>query len=254
MPESYYAAAGLRKDGIVEKIGREMARKFPAVTASMPDCPEAIHVAYAYLEASVKYKIPFHENDKRLVFKASNGTKTSVKSFGIREKDQDSLMEMRGQVHVLFEDRFSFEEDEYALDLCRETQPYQVIVARLNKREDTLADTLRDVQEKIERGLGHRPSLFIYDVLLVPNILFTVSGGFPELERIISGLQTFQTIKFKLDRKGALLVSEARLMTVGGGGVSYAFDRPFLVLMKKRHWDRPFFVMWVDNAELLTTW
>jgi hypothetical protein len=31
----------------------------------------------------------------------------------------------------------------------------------------------------------------------------------------------------------------------------YLFDKPFLVYMKKRGAEHPFFVMWVDNAELL---
>jgi len=31
----------------------------------------------------------------------------------------------------------------------------------------------------------------------------------------------------------------------------FLFNQPFLVYMKKRNADQPFFVMWVDNAELL---
>ena len=35
-------------------------------------------------------------------------------------------------------------------------------------------------------------------------------------------------------------------------GASYFFfNRPFLVILQKRNGKRPFFVMWVDNAELL---
>jgi hypothetical protein len=32
---------------------------------------------------------------------------------------------------------------------------------------------------------------------------------------------------------------------------SYLYDRPFLLVMQKRGSSRPFFVMWVENAELL---
>ena len=46
-----------------------------------------------------------------------------------------------------------------------------------------------------------------------------------------------------------------RLGVLGGGcsGLSYQFkfDRPFLVMLRKRGTEHPFFVMWVDNAELL---
>jgi hypothetical protein len=38
---------------------------------------------------------------------------------------------------------------------------------------------------------------------------------------------------------------------VGCADPSFIFDRPFLIVVKKRGAEHPFFVMWVDNAELL---
>ena len=63
-------------------------------------------------------------------------------------------------------------------------------------------------------------------------------------------LEATQRIKFKLDRCGAMLESEATVFVVASGRY-FIFNRPFLVYMKKRDCDQPFFVMWVDNAELL---
>jgi len=60
-----------------------------------------------------------------------------------------------------------------------------------------------------------------------------------------------QTIRFRLDRSGAELASEAR-MPCAPAATHYVCDRPFLIVMKKRGAERPFFVMWVDNAELLS--
>ncbi len=34
----------------------------------------------------------------------------------------------------------------------------------------------------------------------------------------------------------------------------FEFNRPFLLYIKKRGADYPFFVMWMDNAELLQKW
>ncbi len=59
-----------------------------------------------------------------------------------------------------------------------------------------------------------------------------------------------QTIQFRLDRNSADLASEARDV-VKPGASYFHFDRPFLVCMKKRGGKHPFFVMWVENAELL---
>jgi hypothetical protein len=59
-----------------------------------------------------------------------------------------------------------------------------------------------------------------------------------------------QSIKFKLDRCGAILESEADIAAASIPKM-FIFDRPFLVYMKKRDCEQPFFVMWIDNAELL---
>jgi hypothetical protein len=63
-------------------------------------------------------------------------------------------------------------------------------------------------------------------------------------------VEAIQTIEFHLDRCGAALESES-MVAVRCSPRYFNFDRPFLVYMQKRGAERPFFVMWVDNAELL---
>jgi hypothetical protein len=60
-----------------------------------------------------------------------------------------------------------------------------------------------------------------------------------------------QEMEFKLDRHGAEIFSSAYVSPADGGPKELHFNRPFLISMKKRDAARPFFVMWVDNAELL---
>jgi hypothetical protein len=55
---------------------------------------------------------------------------------------------------------------------------------------------------------------------------------------------------FKLDRGGAELASEAKVHFKPTASF-FHFNRPFLLVMKKRGAGRPFFVVWIDNAELL---
>ena len=81
------------------------------------------------------------------------------------------------------------------------------------------------------------------------------SPGFSDLNghKSVPGLFVKQDIRFKLDRKGAVLSSEASMHTVSGPS-AFIFDQPFLVFIRKRDCDRPFFVMWVDNADYLVLW
>jgi hypothetical protein len=53
---TFYAAAGWAKDGICERIRKEMAAAFPS--APQPNISGAGGVAYAYLEAGAKFEIP----------------------------------------------------------------------------------------------------------------------------------------------------------------------------------------------------
>jgi hypothetical protein len=62
-----------------------------------------------------------------------------------------------------------------------------------------------------------------------------------------------QKIDFRLDRSGATIESSSILVAAKSAEPrsSFIFNRPFLIVMKKRGAQNPFFVMWVDNAELL---
>jgi len=103
--------------------------------------------------------------------------------------------------------------------------------------------------------LGHN------DSLLVPDLNWFVSHHFSALEKraIVNDKFTGyhfglaqQDIRFRLGKNGAELKSNASLYAEAASPMHYIIDRPFLVYMKKRGAQTPYFVMWVDNAELLS--
>ena len=268
--EAVYAAAGLAKDGIVERIQAEMAGKFPNVPRPEIDIPPDGAVAYAYLTASSKYDYPFFENDEKLIFTDSAGKQTAVGSFGIRKKDDYAYRKLRQQVRVLYctpGTMWSEQEiPEFIVDPCKTSQPYQIVLARVDRKTTavTLADMVVDVEQKIaaqpESDLK-RSTFFPRDTLLVPNMAWKVIHHFQELEGkdkrfsnpALDGLYldtALQTIQFRLNRSGAELASESKVY-VKPGASFFHVNRPFMIYMKKRGGKQPFFVMWVDNAELL---
>lgn len=264
--DAIYAAAGFVREGIVERIQTEMARKFPNV--ARPDLqvsPDGA-VAYAYLAASSKYEYPFFENDESLLFKDSAGKETAVGSFGIRKKDDYAYEQLRGQVQVLYCPIESMgresEVPEFIIDPCKTSSPYQIVIAQVD-RKATLAETLADVESRItaQPKESYRSRFGRRAALIVPNIACKVSHRFRELEGhdkqflnpALRGLYldtAMQMIQFRLDRSGAELASESKLIAKPSATYYYV-NRPFLVYMKKRESKQPFFVAWVDNAELL---
>lgn len=265
--ESYYSAAGLAGAGIIEEIQTEMAKRFPDVPK--PDFGTAGSdwiVAYAYLEAYVKFTIPFLENKHRLVFKDSQGKETTVTSFGIWDGFAPRHRKVMEQVDMLYslqdpEDRRVMLE--FAVDLCKYTDPYQIVVACIEPKK-TLAETLIYLQEKIADVSSHKGGnkLGSTDRLIVPNMFWRVKHHFQELEDTTLANKGYegmpineakQMIMFRLDRTGAIIKSESRI-AVSAIPQYFVFDRPFLIYIKKRDAKHPFFVMWIDNAELLTKW
>ena len=265
--DSYLATAGFAKDGVVEKIKAEMKHKFHKDVAIDAMEPNDI-LAYAYLEASAAFTIPFFENRGAFSFIDSDGVARQVSSFGIEERHEYAYEALREQIEVLYSlrNKGSHEGlDEFVLDLCRDSSPNQIVVACVPPKA-TLLETLADVEKKT-RDFPQQPyaeyarRFGVRDVLLVPNLNWEIAHHFAELERsdkqlVNTGFSSYhiakamQTIRFKLDRSGAELASEAQ-MPCKPMATHFVFNRPFLIVVKKRGAERPFFVMWVDNAELL---
>jgi hypothetical protein len=267
----YFALAGRVKDGIVQKIEAGLAQKFPQ--NSMPPIesfPGGV-VAFGYVKADVHYDFQFLNNPEWLSFKGSDGVTVPVRSFGLPEKrDPDLFLEgSLKQVRLLFRDGGKF-----AVDLSYQSTPYQIILAKM-PRMSTLAATLTELNEKIaaSKPIGLKSSMS----LLVPNIDWRVEHSFTELQgqdklflnaaMVHDGPNPieflailFQFVDFKMNRTGASVRSGTY---VAGDRINgheheedtnpdhFHFDRPFLIVMKKRDAKHPCFVMWVDNAELL---
>ena len=285
--ESFYAAAGFLEDGILAQIQEEMAQRFPSEQAPVFDGidelpPETI-VAYSYLNADIEFEYPFYINNNEFDFQDSNGTITEVTSFCTRS-DSDSSNVVREQVDVLYYKQGDQEsETEFAVDLCIHTNPYQVVLACIPQQKN-LGKTVAFVEQKISEFMqdpnyeqlrklrpavrgGRSGSIQPADSLIVPEVLYKLTHHFAELEGRALGNQPWrdqgyfirkamQMIDFTLGRTGVILKSDAIIIIPPLGGIleprRFNFDRSFLIYVRKREpAASPFFVMWVDNAELM---
>ncbi len=267
-PDSYYAKGGWIQNGIIDTIEKEMAAKFPSY--ELPDFndyndPAGI-LAYSYLVANVPFEHPFRQLDKGLTFTDYRDVETQVGGFGLWEAWLSAYERMRQQIEILHYRELESPDrgwrfTELAVDLCKGSKPYQVVLAMVVPK-DILAETVAYVQRgaeefKRQRYYQEERQFHESDVLRVPEMFWRIDHRFSELigTRVVNVgvpiVEAKQAIEFRLDRSGAMLESEA-LLAMGAAGRDFVFDRPFLVYMKKRGAKQPFFVMWVDNAELLT--
>ncbi|GEM_PF-199618 len=284
--ESYFAAAGFLADGIIEEIQDEMTQLFPTEPAPVFDgideLPLETIIAYSYLNADIEFEYPFYAGNNEFDFQDSNGTVTKVMSFCTRS-DSDSENMVREQVDVLYyKQGEQTSETEFAVDLCIHTYPYQVVLACVPQQknlgktvdyaeqkiseftQDPNYEQMRKLQPALTAGrFGERPA----ETLTVPDVLYKLTHHFAELEGKSLGNQPWldqgyyiqkamQMIDFTLGRTGVVLKSDA-VIVVPPLGIDtdqrrFEFNRPFLIYIKKREpAASPFFVMWVDNAELM---
>jgi hypothetical protein len=262
--ESLYATAGWSQKGITEKIKRDLSQKFPAkLPPEFPGIATNSFVAYAYLEAGVKFALPYFQNPKPLMFTDQKGIKTQLSSFGIRPDDDYAYYQLREQPQILYEKREkNYDLIECIVDLDHTSLPNQIILAMVTP-ESTLRETLSAIDEKINKnGKKYHHGLGPNDVLIVPDIMWRISHRFAQLENReftnanMKGQRldvAQQDIQFCLNRSGAELKAEDKILMLPIP-TYYVFDRPFLLQMKKRGAQMPYFVMWVENAELINKW
>lgn len=97
--------------------------------------------------------------------------------------------------------------------------------------------------------------------LYIPVLNFDVLRKYSELykhpihtanENIDGTSITFaaQSIRFRLDERGAILKSEG----IDASGLTernLVFDKPFLIMLKRQEAKVPYFALWIGNTELL---
>ncbi len=256
-PDSYYAAAGWGDEGIVDKVRRDMATKFPGVPVMDLSMSEGGALAYGYVTAKIHYPLPYRDDGDSLRFPIGNGEQRRVGSFGFHEHEFGTD-DLRKQADLLFYSSGKGEPPEFAVDLDHQSA-YQVVAACI-ARPKSLADAWEIVRAKSATDTSGN-SFVPNDSLLVPNMSWRIVHHFKELEgKAIQNIgppsprldEAVQVIDLTMDRSGTQLESEASMKVKSSIAKRHLhFDRPYLLYLQKRDAKQPFFAMWVDNAELL---
>lgn len=267
-PGSYFAQTVDKAD--VEKMKTELRRRFPG--AAGPSTPPADthgqgRVLYAYLLKSLPFADAFDGKTGPLTF--PRGSKTApVASFG-------GSSAALGLVHVA---DYRTDED-FIIELKTESERDVMLLAKI-PAESTLQATLDKVLARVTSPnpqhtrfkLDHRESL------LIPKLSFNIQQKYDDLKGIeIVGsaysksgrpeliASAEQGTAFVLNERGAKLESTAEIDTDISADIDppppppppirkFHFDRPFLVLLRERKSQEPYFALWLANTELMEPW
>ncbi len=268
--ESLFATAGDGAD-VRKAVSQNVPDASPWIVSHFLD---GYPVAYAFLTAEVPFPTPYVARMYPLHFTDATGQAEEVDGFGSDEERSEASRKAVEQARVFsireVEEYGSQRRVEYAVDLCASSSPNQIVVA-LIPREASLGAGVEKVlhavtagEERLATDPGAVETFRVRDedYMAVPNLAWKLAHRFGELEGVpmtnakLTGTPLAfagQEIQFHLNREGAKLRSEAA-NSAAGESQSYYFGKPFLIYMKMRGADQPYFAMWVDNAELLQAW
>jgi len=240
---SYIAMAGFIRDDIVEKIEKALEEKFqgqasPELLEITRSLPPDFWIAYAYLFKYLPYEHAFARLRKHRPLKFAG---CNVESFGIVQFRHNDPGEAKAAEQVLIYDFKN--EDDFIIELKTRSKSDRLILAKIQPAP-TLAETIRVVQKRIDKSQPTK--IFPLGDLRIPILDFDVFRNYEEISwRDI----LLQRIRFKLDEKGAVLLSEGLLARNGNKDI--IFDKPFLIMIQRTDAQVPYFALWVANSELL---
>jgi len=249
---SYVAMGGLMEDGIEEKIRQALDRKFHG--QADPELPYYVPVErwvmYAYLFKDLPFRWAFERFEGMFAFEGQ-----MVDSFG----SGDLLAHNGKGIASLVLVHDYVDQDDLVIELKTKAEDDQLILAKVVP-EKSLAATVATVRRRVKQD-SPAPSEDLTS-LYVPVLDFKVLRDYYELcgreTRTTNGKLdgkpigvALQSIRFRLDERGAVLKSEAMEGAMGGIAEHLFFDKPFLILLKRRKAENPYFAMWVGNADLM---
>lgn len=262
LDDASYVARAITGDSELAELREELSKKFggKAAPALLPAhlAKDALLV-YAFLWKNLALETPLAKNGPLvLVFAGAR-----VSAFGISESPDKDLWEKRAKQIVIHDHRA---DDNFVLELLTKAQDDRLIVARIPP-STTLLDTVTDVLSRV----GERPSFFRRltgsaelrprEIVSIPIVDIELSHVYREIVgRVVMPIgrpveEAIQTIRLRLDERGALLKSEVSIGLPKGGfrlpPRRFVCDGPFLVMMIRRGRKMPYLALWVDNAELL---
>jgi hypothetical protein len=255
--DCYVAKVGFLSQELLDCINNALKEKFG--DNAPPKVEEPINpalptfFAYAYLFKSLEFEHIFKVSKYPLLFISNNDT-TNLKAFEVESQQQ------RDQVSVL-----DYRDDnDFIISLQSKSPNDEIILAKIPPQETLLA-AIQSVQARVNQG---SPTKVESDEpVKIPKCDFNIKHSFQELiGRYLKNTgwdgwfisKAEQWTRFRLNEKGIVLKSEARLGMkscrvdeVKRKPRCFIFDRPFLIYLKQKDGKNPYFAMWVDNAELM---
>ncbi|MBL7745586.1 MAG: hypothetical protein JNN00_19095 [Chitinophagaceae bacterium] len=215
--------------------------------------------AEAYFNKTLPFSTPLQKADATILF-----NKEKVACFGMYDFDH----EITRFTKILYYEN----DDRFIIELIPQDTLHQIILAMGIPDVKSLIEAVGFIKQEIAVGEKERKtfsnawkySFNNSDILSIPSIRFNIGAHYKNLEGqtfSVNGqkylfLTAYQRTALILNENGAVVESFARAaadtaMTEKPQPKKLIFDKTFFILIKRVDRTNPYFVMKVDNTELL---
>jgi hypothetical protein len=251
---SYYVKSGYGQ-GTINSINKECRAKFP--TKSIDDLKlklgEKDIISYAYFLKEIEYQLAFTKQNMRFDDNLVKGFAVSGDSYanvyildyvnddkfliGIKLKDNnDQIFLAKG---------YPMDKPDEIVKLLREKAPVQ-------SSPDTFPGMTMNKKDFFQAPILHLDYNRSYKEMIGQTIMNGKLNGY-----VISVMQ--EIVKFDMDEKGARVENEAYIGLATSAGPGHdvykpkqlLLDKPYWVMMKRFNSDNPYFILGVQNIELM---
>ncbi|WP_343670895.1 hypothetical protein [Chitinophaga sp.] len=178
----------------------------------------------------------------------------AVKAFGMQDYDPEII----GEAHLVY----YRDEDHFVMNLDSKDKSSDMILAKGFNKGANLHVILQQIQGAIRKGTTIKE----YATLQIPVLKFMEEEHFKELEGIefkakgkgYTITTARQKTTFTLDQEGAKVIDLASI-EVSTDSVevkrppNLIFDKPFVVMLQKKKSNFPYFMLKVENEEIMDT-
>jgi hypothetical protein len=219
-------------------------------------------IAKAFFNKALPFPSKLQKSDNPISF-----NKTKVSAFGINSNDKKAA---KFTEIVYYKD-----DDNFILKLTPKDSDHQILLTKGIDKVANLSDAVEQTNKLITLGDKERTlpktswkyALNDIDIFSIPIIKFNIETHYNQLQgqAFTSKGQphyveeAYQRTGFILNENGAVVESEAFTVTDSTAAEplkimskKMIFDKPFFVTIKRKRSNNPYFVMYIQNTELLT--
>lgn len=219
-------------------------------------------IASAFFNKTLPFTSKLQKIDDGLVF-----NKAKVSAFGMQSFDEEA---------VKFSQILYYKDDDhFALRLIPKDDQHEILLIKGIGNVVTLSEAVKKtneiialgMKEKLDSKISWKYSLNEIDIFSIPEIKFNIENNYRDIEGQVFTTNkdnhfvetAYQRTGFILNENGAVVESYAVISTDTADAKpikiepkKMIFDKPFFIIVKRRKSENPYFVMYVQNSELLT--